>query len=122
MTSSKPENELVRLLGVEEEIVAGYLIPDVRLAGKHLVIVDAYLPDHHAVIEYDGRYWHQKRKRADIRKTKMLLRADYSVIRLREDGLFMLDVEHPKFHQVTVSPRNIESVIPDVIRFIRRTG
>ena len=46
-------------------------------------------------IEYDGAYWHHgaKRRTADDSKTRALLAAGYSVVRVRETGLTALDID-----------------------------
>lgn len=60
------------------------------------------------VIEYDGRRWHQAadRREVDTRKTGELLDADYTVIRLREEGLESLNILHPNYREIVVSPTN----------------
>lgn len=85
MKQSKKELELYQFLKETfPTVVSNYLVPDVRLAGKHLVRVDCYVPEIKLVVEYDGAYWHKKRKKADTRKTKVLLKAGYTVVRVRE--------------------------------------
>jgi hypothetical protein len=60
------------------------------------------------VIEYDGRRWHHAadRREVDTRKTGELLDAGYTVIRLREEGLESLQILHPNYREIVVSPTN----------------
>ena len=46
-------------------------------------------------IEYDGAYWHHgaKRRTGDESKTRALIAAGYSVVRVRETGLTDLDID-----------------------------
>ena len=57
------------------------------------------------VIEYDGRRWHaaEDRRIVDTRKTMDLLDAGYTVVRLREDGLESLHIQHPNYREINVS-------------------
>lgn len=103
--SSKPERCLLEsLLDLYPDALGGALVEDVRLAKKHLVFVDVLLHDKRVVVEYDGEYWHRKRSRQDKRKTRELLRAGYSVVRVREYRgdrvLPLLDMEHESLRQL----------------------
>ena len=53
-------------------------------------------------IEYDGEYWHHgaKRRTGDDSKTRALLAAGYSVVRVRETGLTALDIDDPGLLQL----------------------
>jgi len=48
---------------------------------------DVFLPDLKVGIEVDGFYWHKKRYKNDIEKTKILSNNGISLIRVREKGL-----------------------------------
>lgn len=61
---------------------------------------DAALPQCRAVLEYDGQYWHRDRLARDRAKTDALLRAGWSVIRVREDGLPLLDIDDAGLFQI----------------------
>jgi hypothetical protein len=56
------------------------------------------------VIEYDGAYWHGAPAKIliDERKSQDLLAAGYLVVRLREDGLPGLAIDHPRYREVRV--------------------
>jgi hypothetical protein len=56
------------------------------------------------VIEYDGAYWHSSAEKAlvDERKSMDLLAAGYLLVRLREDDLPSLPVDHPRYREVRV--------------------
>lgn len=98
VASSKQEAAFVKALEeVFPQVVPSYLVPDARLAGKHLIHCDAYLPSVHCLLEFDGSYWHGKRLRADLRKVKTLVRASYRVVRVREVPLPSLGFTHPAY-------------------------
>ncbi|MFF0148536.1 putative zinc ribbon protein [Amycolatopsis sulphurea] len=54
------------------------------------------------VIEYDGSYWHTDKVEIDERKSHDLLAAGYLVVRLREDDLPSLSVDHPGYRELRV--------------------
>lgn len=56
------------------------------------------------VIEYDGAYWHRAEAKilVDQRKSEDLLAAGYAVVRLREDDLPVLGIEHPRYREIRV--------------------
>lgn len=65
------------------------------------------------VIEYDGAYWHRAPAKVavDQRKTADLLAAGHVVVRLREVPLPALDVQDPRYLEVSVhsaAPRPVE--------------
>lgn len=116
MASSKPELALHELLKEAFGVCHhDYLVPDARLAGKHLIRVDCYLPALHLVVEFDGHYWHKKRKKADTRKAKVLLKAGYKVLRLREmkgeETLPHLEIEDENFLQLPIASGDLTEVV-----------
>lgn len=62
------------------------------------------LAAHPFIIEYDGAYWHADKADTDARKSRELILAGYTVIRLREEGLPFLDIEDPSYHEFRVLP------------------
>lgn len=56
------------------------------------------------VVEYDGAYWHQDPAKVliDVRKSADLLAAGYLVVRLREDDLPSLQINHARYHEIRV--------------------
>ncbi|RSN39295.1 lysine biosynthesis protein LysW [Amycolatopsis sp. WAC 04197] len=63
------------------------------------------------VIEYDGAYWHADKSEVDERKSRDFLDAGYPVVRLREDGLPPLPVNHPEYREfgvLSTAPRPAE--------------
>ena len=72
--------------------------------------VDAMLRDQRVVIEYDGWYWHKDLRKfeLDLKKTRALLAAEWSVIRIREHPLA------PRISSTTGIPRSLSS--PRIIR------
>ncbi|WP_227008235.1 zinc-ribbon domain-containing protein [Pseudarthrobacter sp. AB1] len=66
--------------------------------------ISAVVGGHTLVIEYDGAYWHRPPAKVlvDEYKTRDLLAAGYLVVRLREDDLIPLDIQHPNYGEVRV--------------------
>jgi len=64
---------------------------DNKIKLHKLLDVDIKLPDEKIVIEYDGAYWHKDKAIKDISKTVSLKKAGWSVIRVREHPLDILD-------------------------------
>ncbi|MCZ4563961.1 zinc-ribbon domain-containing protein [Rhodococcus sp. IEGM 1401] len=64
------------------------------------VDVDGYT----VVIEYDGAYWHRAPAKilVDERKSRDLLAAGFWVVRLREDDLPALGIDHPCYREIRV--------------------
>ena len=66
-------------------------------------------------IEYDGAYWHAPDAKilVDQSKSRDLIAAGYLVVRLREDDLPPLGIDHPRYLEVTVYstvPRPAEAI------------
>ena len=70
--------------------------------------VDALLRGARIVIEYDGWYWHQSRRKRDLDRTKTeaLLAAGWSVIRIREHPLDALGIEHDQYFEIRFTNSN----------------
>lgn len=73
------------------------------------------------VIEYDGSFWHgQDASLArDLDKTNALLSHDYLVVRIRENSLPLLEIDHPNLMQLNVQyskddDKNLESAIEEI--------
>ena len=76
--------------------------------------------DRTVLIEYDGSYWHSPlaKQLIDERKSLDLLAAGHAVVRLREDGLPTLGIEHPCYREILVystapQPRQVMEDIQD---------
>ncbi len=56
------------------------------------------------VIEYDGAYWHaaEAKRLVDERKSQDLLAAGHLLVRLREDDLPPLFIDHPRYREIRV--------------------
>ncbi|WP_225989509.1 zinc-ribbon domain-containing protein [Rhodococcus erythropolis] len=75
------------------------------------------------VMEYDGAYWHEAPAKVlvDERKSLDLLLAGFVVIRLREDDLPTLGIDHPRYREVRVhstAPRP-RAVMDDVQAWLK---
>ena len=64
---------------------------DNKIKLNKLVDVDIKLTEQKVVIEYDGAYWHNDKAIKDKRKTENLTKAGWTVIRVREFPLDLLD-------------------------------
>ncbi|NSX37139.1 zinc-ribbon domain-containing protein [Pseudarthrobacter oxydans] len=66
--------------------------------------ISAAIAGHPVVIEYDGAYWHGHPSKVlvDEHKTRDLLEAGYLVVRLREDDLPALDIQHHHYQELRV--------------------
>ena len=78
------------------------------------------------VIEYDGAYWHSADAKVlvDQRKSRDLLAAGCVVVRLREDDLPSLAIDHPRYREVRVHstmprPRKVIADIHDWVRGLK---
>jgi hypothetical protein len=69
-----------------------------------LEVQRSQLADRLLVMEYDGAYWHSAPAKVvtDVRKTTDLLEAGHLVVRLREDDLPPLGIDHPHYNEVRV--------------------
>jgi hypothetical protein len=64
--------------------------------------IDAALVEGRIAIEYDGSYWHSREGSAerDLFKTRAMLDAGWTVIRLRAGGLGTLDLRHEAYFEL----------------------
>lgn len=73
-------------------------------------------------IEYDGSYWHRDKVDIDRMKSLDLLQDGFILVRIREIPLPMLEIAHPKYHEIIAHPtaqdpvRNVD-VIGELIGF-----
>lgn len=122
--TSKIEGRLRTLISSKDYLSGTALDHNHRLAvpwrNRKRMAVDIYcewrgLP---VVIEYDGAFWHTKDDSIvrDLDKTHALLSNDYIVVRIRENGLPLLEIDHANLLQLNVqySPHedtNLEEAI-----------
>jgi very-short-patch-repair endonuclease len=66
-------------------------------------------------IEYDGAYWHADHAEVDADKSRDLLLAGLTVVRLREAPLRSLAIENTNYHEITLC-----SDAPDPVSVISR--
>ncbi|WP_272026930.1 zinc-ribbon domain-containing protein [Kocuria rosea] len=68
------------------------------------VDISATVGDTSVVIEYDGAYWHSAEAKVlvDQSKSADLLAAGYALVRLREDELPSLEIDHPRYSEIRV--------------------
>jgi very-short-patch-repair endonuclease len=73
------------------------------------------------VIEYDGKHWHgtEEAKTKDISKTQALLDRNYKVIRIRENKLFSLSLDHPHYAEIAYTyGTSLEALIEQIDKTI----
>lgn len=73
----------------------------------------AYVGDRKTIIEYDGEYWHSLKIYKDIEKTRALLDADWTVLRIREGNLCSLSEHFPTDNYIEISTNRALGVTPD---------
>jgi hypothetical protein len=76
------------------------------------------------VIEYDGAYWHAAEAKilVDERKSQDLLAAGHLLVRLREDALPPLSIDHPRYREIRVystAPRS-HAVVNEIRDWVRQ--
>jgi len=72
------------------------------------------------VIEYDGEYWHRNKFEMDIKKTTALLQEGYLVIRIRENPLADLKINHSHLLQIGYRTKSsLEETAKEIINFIK---
>ena len=78
---------------------------------------DIYIPSIKVAIEYDGKLWHSKKISDDNKKNKMLNDMGIYVIRIRENGLQVLDDFYGKVYIYEHNHRgkHLTDVITDII-------
>jgi hypothetical protein len=55
-------------------------------------------------VEYDGEYWHRDKSALDVEKTIDLLASGHLVVRVRENDLPDLPIDHPHLLQTRHRP------------------
>lgn len=73
--------------------------------------LDILLPQFRAVIEYDGKYWHQDKAVSDREVTAALQRNGYCVLRVREKPLPLLNISH----ELSIDPSHGTKATVDVV-------
>ncbi|MFC1597080.1 DUF4268 domain-containing protein [Planctomycetota bacterium] len=82
-------------------------------AGGKILDVDVLIPSHGLIIEYDGAYWHKDRSDRDSEKSRLLQRAGWRVIRVREKPL-----QGTGPNDVVVEPTDDKAMVDAVLRKI----
>lgn len=76
-------------------------VPKFRV--KNYIVVDYYIEidGRKIVIEYDGRRWHSSDEiiELDKKKSEILLKMGYEIIRIRDRDLVFLDIKHEKYFE-----------------------
>lgn len=119
---SAPEKKLfLALKEIYPDAESSVLLEDVRLAKKHLVWVDIFVPSLKLVVEYDGAYWHYNRRMKDVRKTKEIIKKGYRVVRVREatEKIVLPVLPHRDPHLLQVFGSGSDSRIAGVVAAVR---
>lgn len=86
--------------------------------------VDVYIPQLKLAIEYDGVFFHKKKKRIkyDIKKSEILYNNGISLVKIRENGLPELNLEYVTIinRKDTYSYESIDDCIKELLTFIKR--
>lgn len=111
-SSSKPEilvRSLIQASRVVEVLSHKPVKVPVAWSGRKHMSVDVLgkIGEEMVVVEYDGAYYHGSENAfaRDRTKTLALLKANYLVVRLRENSLPHLQVEHPRLLQTNFPAR-----------------
>lgn len=110
-TAGKSAVELAHFAGAKElfaNVASGPLLRSRDFVRRASWTADILIRDaaggRDAVIEYDGAYWHGDKRDIDTDKSLDLLAAGYLVVRLREQPLEPLALQHNDYLDVPVSP------------------
>ena len=82
--------------------------------------VDVKIPTEKLVIEYDGCYFHEGEEARDKKKTKAICRVGWRVVRVREEGLDLVQrhdilVEQPYANDVRTKKRKLKKMVDAVL-------
>lgn len=75
------------------------------------MIVDMILPDQRLIIEFDGSYWHADKVEKDDAKARQLRKDGWTVIRVREHPLSLLDEKFDVLVPLKAPPHEAASVV-----------
>ena len=87
--------------------------------------VDIKIPSVKLVIEYDGLYYHEGEEARDKRKAKAIIEAGWSIVRVREEGLGLIQdhdvsVEQPYASDVRARKKKMKTMVNTVLRHLRQ--
>lgn len=101
-------------------------------SGRSGVEVDLvfYYNHHYLLIEYDGSYWHRDKAASDMEKSRLLLSLGDNIlhVRIRENDLPNLDLDHDRFAQFqhdyhATEDDSIERTVKEIERwFLEKIG
>jgi hypothetical protein len=103
--SSQVECDLRKIISKHPHIILTEVLPEIYWAqgSERKITIDIFgtYRDKPFALEYDGGYWHRLNENfdRDSRKSKILLRQGYKVLRVREAPLKLLPMDHPNFYQ-----------------------
>jgi len=80
--------------------------------------VDIKLKNEKLIIEYDGSYWHKDKAEKDIAKTKVLQNAGWTVVRIREKPLKILNAKY----NISSKPMDYKETANKVLKKIAELG
>lgn len=91
---------------------------DHKIKLNKIVDVDIKLKNEKVVIEYDGAYWHQDKLEKDRIKTKLLFDSGWTVIRVREKPLNLIDSKY----NVSSIPGDYKNTAGNVLKKLSKLG
>lgn len=126
--SSKIEQRLRRWLAVSGTVRNVHPAPNAVLPipwrKQTSMRVDALAEDvrtgRPVVLEYDGSYWHSTKAEVDTAKTKALLSAGALAVRVREQPLPLLDINHPRLLQLSMPWSGDDTPLVGVLDAVER--
>jgi hypothetical protein len=115
--TSFPEQAIIYYLNcIFPDLVNTYVLP----FSKRRTTVDIFIPSLQLALEYDGEYAHKNKKDRDIRKSKILMDNNITLIRIREPNLPLLNYRDIDliYRSDTYSYRSLETIIKEIAKYI----
>lgn len=124
---SVPERNLDQLLnkaGVLDMIPRTeknrYFNRTIRLARFSTIDMAGEHNGYKVFVEYDGEYWHRDKKTIDTAKTEGILAHDKTlVVRVRENRLFSLDIDNPRYLELNGSPNDLPQIATQISNWVK---
>ena len=80
--------------------------------------LDIIINEHKIIIEYDGAYWHKDKLEKDIKKTNKLFKSNWTVIRVREVPLEIIDEKY----NIPANGKDYKNTVNKVLKKISQLG
>ena len=80
--------------------------------------VDIFVPEIKIGIEYDGKFWHQNKKKQDLKKNREL-KNNINLIRVRDKGLFLLSENDIEQRTTNITVATIKKILRHILEIIK---